>query len=998
MAKKDEIKIKINVDGKDIELTKKQANKLGKELDKTGTSAHSADRRLKGVAQASSNTTKNFSKMAQGISGGLVPAYATLAANIFAISAAFRFLQNAANYRILIQGQQEYANLTGESLKLITSRLQAATGAQLSFSEAAQSVAIARAAGLSSDQIERLGVVARTASIALGRDLTDSLNRLIRGTTKAEPELLDELGIILRLETAAQNYGLKIGKLAQDLSIFEKSQAVVNEVLEQGESKFGDFNTQLNEFSKLAKAFDDLMNRIKRSIAPFAEFLAKAFSQNTTALAGMGALMGTGIVRAITPQAPQFDAGASADAARSKLGGFYTGQRDINNLDSKGLDGLERDIKRAYKNRSSTVIKFNQLSRKEALRTIDIIRINTIRAEAEKAGIMRRAFLNLKAEYLELQKTHNKAMAGMITATRALGRVFTGLLKFVGYAGMIASVVGVFRQYMQSVRDSKDGMEGFNDRQTTTLNLLEEQIRVIQKIRKEIVEVSTLMDRFAQKAKIFANFSFRGFADQFGDRNAASTRSGRNMQNEGPEIGRLTAAQLKIVKGSKTLLEEQLAEVTPGSGAADEIEGIMKSLQDGLDQSASSAGISITQFEALVGVLRKLQDEGTMAGKSMEKFGTIANTLNNESAAYNKSLQRLNPRATEMSTGTKAMKLYGSGLFDSAAALEANELNIVKEFGQGLPEALRKQVLQMIGQAAFDKILEETKGDPVLEIKRFGQAAMDEAERLEKVEIRLLTAKDKLQQEFNRNNSREAAGRMKNLQTQMKIKQIEEDIFAIEEKRIARITTGKGPLTGVEAAVEENDLNKLKDKLFIAKEEINLLAQVEKTFRNSFEAGMTTAIQGLIEGTTNLKDAFLSMTKSILSSIAQILAQQAAIAIMGFIPGMPGRGVRDGGIMKAPGYRSFGTGGVSDGPESGYPAVLHGTEAVVPLPNGKSIPVEMSGGTGGNNVTVNVNMTTGESATTGAGEDSYTLGRAISAAVQTELTKQQRPGGLLSPY
>ena len=60
MAKKDEIKIKINVDGKDITLTKKQAKQLGKELDKTGTSAHSADRRLKGAAQASSNTTKNL--------------------------------------------------------------------------------------------------------------------------------------------------------------------------------------------------------------------------------------------------------------------------------------------------------------------------------------------------------------------------------------------------------------------------------------------------------------------------------------------------------------------------------------------------------------------------------------------------------------------------------------------------------------------------------------------------------------------------------------------------------------------------------------------------------------------------------------------------------------------------------------------------------------------------------------------------------------------------
>jgi muramidase (phage lysozyme) len=37
-------------------------------------------------------------------------------------------------------------------------------------------------------------------------------------------------------------------------------------------------------------------------------------------------------------------------------------------------------------------------------------------------------------------------------------------------------------------------------------------------------------------------------------------------------------------------------------------------------------------------------------------------------------------------------------------------------------------------------------------------------------------------------------------------------------------------------------------------------------------------------------------------------------------------------------------GGTFNGPEAGYPAILHGPEAVVPLPDGKSIPVTMPGG------------------------------------------------------
>jgi hypothetical protein len=38
---------------------------------------------------------------------------------------------------------------------------------------------------------------------------------------------------------------------------------------------------------------------------------------------------------------------------------------------------------------------------------------------------------------------------------------------------------------------------------------------------------------------------------------------------------------------------------------------------------------------------------------------------------------------------------------------------------------------------------------------------------------------------------------------------------------------------------------------------------------------------------------------------------------------------------------AYATGGIASGPASGYTAMLHGTEAVVPLPDGRSIPVRM---------------------------------------------------------
>ena len=65
--------------------------------------------------------------------------------------------------------------------------------------------------------------------------------------------------------------------------------------------------------------------------------------------------------------------------------------------------------------------------------------------------------------------------------------------------------------------------------------------------------------------------------------------------------------------------------------------------------------------------------------------------------------------------------------------------------------------------------------------------------------------------------------------------------------------------------------------------------------------------------------------------------------------------LRDMGLLERYGFKQnprsgwhisdtgYAMGGIASGPKSGYNATLHGTEAVVPLPDGKTIPVEMPG-------------------------------------------------------
>ena len=274
--------LKINDKG-NLEGIAQKAKKGARGLDDVGKSARTADRNLKGAAQASSNSTKNFSKMAQGLGGVVVPAYAAFAAQMFALSAAFEFFKRAGNLKVLQAGQEAYASATGVAMRGLAQDIQAATGQQVAFTDASQAAAIGIASGLNTDQLIQLGKAAKDVSAVLGRDVTDSFNRLVRGVTKAEPELLDELGIVLRLEKAKKDYADATGKEAESLTEFERSQAVANAVLEQAESKYSRIlevtgGGQASAFNQLGVALNEVVMTIQKLLLPVAETLAKVLT------------------------------------------------------------------------------------------------------------------------------------------------------------------------------------------------------------------------------------------------------------------------------------------------------------------------------------------------------------------------------------------------------------------------------------------------------------------------------------------------------------------------------------------------------------------------------------------------------------------------------------------------------------------------------------------------------------------------------------------------
>jgi len=318
-----------------------------RELDAAAAKTH---RTLQGTANTTSNTTKAFAKMAQSMSGVIVPVYATVAANAFALTSAFRALSTAMDTKVMLSAADQYGNRMGTNLVYVSSKIKEVTQNAIAMEEAMGHAALASAAGFSTTTIEALTKAATSASMALGRDLSDSMQRVFKGVVKAEPELLDELGIILRLETAAAKYAAQVGKAASELTTFEKQQAVANEVIRQATDSFGDLNEQIavNPYSQLGAALTEssksILNSINETIIPAVSFFAENQAALNAAILAMVGYIGKLAVPGLRNYAlAAKEASLSTAAIASSLQGSMAAQDRIirEELQDFGRSGLK---------------------------------------------------------------------------------------------------------------------------------------------------------------------------------------------------------------------------------------------------------------------------------------------------------------------------------------------------------------------------------------------------------------------------------------------------------------------------------------------------------------------------------------------------------------------------------------------------------------------------------------------------------------------------------
>jgi hypothetical protein len=274
-----------------INKAAKASDNLATSQQKLGKASDEVNYKLNQGTVGTSSAARSFSKLNQAIGegpNGLVGAYATLAANAFAVSAAFNVLRNAAQVEQMMKGLEVQGARTGRNLKGLAEDLQALTNYSISAAEAMEATALMTSAGFKSQGIKDLTTVANNAALALGRNLPDALDRISKGVTKLEPELLDELGIMTKLSEAQSMYALQTNKSVDSLTAFEKRQAMLNAVVAEGTAKFGGLSEEVsaNPYDQLAATFNNLVKNILSSLNTVLGPIAAIFGGNQTLLLG----------------------------------------------------------------------------------------------------------------------------------------------------------------------------------------------------------------------------------------------------------------------------------------------------------------------------------------------------------------------------------------------------------------------------------------------------------------------------------------------------------------------------------------------------------------------------------------------------------------------------------------------------------------------------------------------------------------------------------------
>ena len=317
---------------------------------------------------------------------------------------------------------------------------------------------------------------------------------------KLEPEILDELGITLKLADATEKYAEKVGKTAKSLTAFERSQAVLLETQRQLDAMYGQMEGKSNPFVELSKTFEDLVKAGTNFLMPLFEGIAKIINGSAIAAIAVFGVIGLSIVKTMVPldglkkgfaafkmssqesmahaindqmkyraelektkAAVQASKAQGVSGAAKSLGGpsKLVQKAAAGNLtDPKQIGQLKAHLKKA-----ETEYRLHGEIRKGVFKGADLAQIQSLKGALNTMGKDHMSFfqrqkmryksmtLHAKVAYSKIASVGTKALSMVGAAATRMGGAMNKAMKMAGFIGMFMMIIEIGQQLMQAPMD-----------------------------------------------------------------------------------------------------------------------------------------------------------------------------------------------------------------------------------------------------------------------------------------------------------------------------------------------------------------------------------------------------------------------------------------------------------------------------------------------------------------------------------------------------------------
>lgn len=185
--------------------------------------------------QSVANTAKSAGVQMKAAWSAAKAAWVEALAVIYALKKAWDFAQDAAMYKERAQAFHNMAASMGVDGRQLLAELKRLSRGTISEFQLMEKAGTAMSMDIPAERLKGLMNIARATAKVTGQTVEQAFSDISLGVARQSKMILDNLGIIVQVEKANNDYAKAIGKVASELTDAEKKQAFLNATMAAGE-------------------------------------------------------------------------------------------------------------------------------------------------------------------------------------------------------------------------------------------------------------------------------------------------------------------------------------------------------------------------------------------------------------------------------------------------------------------------------------------------------------------------------------------------------------------------------------------------------------------------------------------------------------------------------------------------------------------------------------------------------------------------------------------